>query len=207
MNEPIVFIEDCTNCNHTGREPGFGPNHHCRTCWGRSKKDVPVAEEPNVKRAPVTFRYDSINPSFLKMMAEIGHYAAEKYGSWEQYTNARLTGEKSPINHIYEHLRQYQMGEPYDHFEGDVGRHLVAVAYNAMMEWFYYKRWGPERHPLTIEPAINGDPTPGDCRCRTSLRLNYPNEGWFGPCEDGRSHQVQCPVAVRAEEKQKGGGR
>ena len=37
MTEQIVYVEDCTHCNHTGREPGYGPNHHCRTCWGRSK--------------------------------------------------------------------------------------------------------------------------------------------------------------------------
>lgn len=106
-----------------------------------------------VKRQPVTFRYDAINPYFLKMLAEIGHYATEKYGSWEQYSKARLVGEKGPINHIYEHLRQYVMGEPYDHFEGDVGRHLAAVAYNAMIEWHYYKRFGHAPHPLSLVAA------------------------------------------------------
>ena len=87
------------------------------------------------------------------MLAEIGHYAAEKYGSWEQYSKARLIGEKGPINHIYEHLRQYVMGERYDHFEGDVGRHLAAVAYNASMEWHYLKKFGHVAHPLTL-PSV-----------------------------------------------------
>ena len=47
MSDPVVFVEDCTHCNHTGREPGYGPNHHCRTCWGRSK---PADHPPKVMR-------------------------------------------------------------------------------------------------------------------------------------------------------------
>lgn len=35
-----VAIEDCTHCNHTGREPGYGLNHYCRRCWGRTKVDI-----------------------------------------------------------------------------------------------------------------------------------------------------------------------
>ena len=105
----------------------------------------PVGE---VRRDPVKFRYDAVLPGFLRQLAEVGHYAAEKYGSWEQYLDARLEGNKSPVNHIYEHLRQYQEGEAYDHFEGDVSRHLVAVAYNAMMEWAYCRLCGPPKHPF-----------------------------------------------------------
>ena len=81
-------------------------------------------------------------------MAELAHYATERYGSWEQYLGARLEGEKSPLNHIYCHLQQYADGEPYDHFDGDVSRHLVAVAYNALMEWAYVKMYGHRPHPL-----------------------------------------------------------
>lgn len=103
------------------------------------------------RRVPVDFRYDALNPTFLKWLARIGSYAAEKYGAWEQYREARLTGEKSPVNHIYEHLRSFQMGEPYDHFDGDVRWHLVAVAYNAMMEFYYVTRFGFVKHPLDHE--------------------------------------------------------
>lgn len=138
----------CSVCRHT-----LGDVCSPTVCGRAGVLISPPTEEP-VKRVPVAFRYDAINPAFLKMMAEIGHYASEKYGSWSQYMNARLTGDKSPVNHIYEHLRQYVMGERYDHFEGDVGRHLVAVAYNAMMEWAYYKTWGHLKHPLTIDPSI-----------------------------------------------------
>jgi hypothetical protein len=106
------------------------------------------SKEGSVQRVPVDFRYDAINPAFLHMLAKIAHYAAEKYGSWEQYTNARLTGEKSPINHIYEHLRQYQISEEHDRF-GDPEWHLAVIAYNAMMEFYYARRWGVEEHPTT----------------------------------------------------------
>jgi hypothetical protein len=43
------------------------------------------------------------------------------------------------------------MGEKYDHFEGDVRRHLAAIAYNAMMEFHYVSRFGHVRHPLTVD--------------------------------------------------------
>ena len=91
-------------------------------------------------RHPVAYRYDAVDPAFLLAMAEIGAYGEKKYGRWDNYKSSRLRGEGGPINHIYEHLRQYRMREKYDHFEGDVGRHLVAVAYNAMMEYWYYQR-------------------------------------------------------------------
>jgi hypothetical protein len=108
-----------------------------------------TATTPEAKRDPVEFRYDAVLPGFLKQLAEIGHYASQKYGSWDSYLAGRLTGEKSPVNHIYEHLRAYAEGEPYEHFEGDVSRHLVAVSYNAMMMWAYHKLYGPAKHPFT----------------------------------------------------------
>jgi hypothetical protein len=103
-----------------------------------------------VKREPVDFDYAAVNPTFLHMMARIGAYAAEKYGAWEQYTGARLVGDKAPVNHIFDHLRKYVQGERYDHFDGDPRWHLVAVAYNAMMEFWYHSRFGFAPHPLTL---------------------------------------------------------
>jgi hypothetical protein len=105
---------------------------------------------PEVKRQPVDFRYDALNWDFIKLLAQIAHYAAGKYGAAEQYTGARLTEDKSPINHIYEHLRQYQTGENHDHF-GDPAFHLAAIAYNAMMEFYYHDRFGHVKSPLVIE--------------------------------------------------------
>jgi hypothetical protein len=110
-----------------------------------------MSEDDKPNRVPVDFRYDAVHPTFLHWMARIGSYADTKYGAWEQYTRARLVGEKAPVNHIFDHLRKYQMGEAYDHFDGDVRWHLVAVAYNAMMAFYYHSKWGPEVHPLALE--------------------------------------------------------
>jgi hypothetical protein len=93
------------------------------------------------KRFPVSFRWDGLNWDFLKMLAEIADYADKKYGSCEQYTNSRLEGNASPINHAYEHLRSYLAGEPHDHFK-DPRYHLAAAAYGCMMEFFYHTKWG-----------------------------------------------------------------
>lgn len=99
-------------------------------------------------RVPVGFNFGGLNWDFLKLMAEIVPYADVKYKSFAQYTKSRMTGDASPVNHMAEHLRQYMMDEPYDHFDGDRGRHLVAIAYNSMIEWWYLKNFGPETHPL-----------------------------------------------------------
>lgn len=107
-----------------------------------------MSDDDQPKRVPVDFNYEAVNPDFLKRLAMIGSYAAEKYGSWHQYTRARLVGEKSPINHAYEHIRCYVAGEPYDKFDGDPKWHLVAAAYNLMMSYFYDQKFGRIEHPL-----------------------------------------------------------
>jgi hypothetical protein len=101
-------------------------------------------------RKPVAYRYDALNPDFLRLLADIAGYADQKYGAAEQYTSSRLVKEASPVNHIYEHLRQYQVGEPYDHFDGDPAYHLAAVAYNAMMEFWYLRTHGHLLNPLVV---------------------------------------------------------
>lgn len=105
------------------------------------QKQAYEALEAQAKRAPVKYRYDALWPDFLRLMADIGGIADQKYahlGGVFNYTKTRLEGEASPINHIYEHLREYRLKVPYDnHEDGDIGRHLAAIAYNAMMEWWY----------------------------------------------------------------------
>lgn len=110
---------------------------------------------PDDRRArhPVNYRYDALNPEFEKMLAMIASYADEKYGDCHLYARLeeRLRGEKSPINHMREHMRQYVMQEPYDKFDGDLGWHLAAIAYNAMMELFYLRKFGTVKHGLVLE--------------------------------------------------------
>jgi hypothetical protein len=124
-----------------------------------------MSDEKTVKREPVDFDFTALNWDFIKQLAQIPPYAAEKYGSWEQYRDARLRGEKSPLNHIFEHARMYMMGEPYEKFDAHLGRHLVAIAYNAMMEWYYLHRWGHEMHALSLQsPPTVLPPTPAAVR-------------------------------------------
>ena len=94
------------------------------------------------KREPVNYQFQALNWQFIKLLAEIASYAADKYGSAEQYTNSPLTGEKSPMNHIMEHARQYMASEDHDKFGDRHEMHLAAIAYNAMMEYYYYKHSG-----------------------------------------------------------------
>lgn len=102
------------------------------------------------KRVPVTYQYHKLNWDFIKLMAEIAHYASEKYGSAEQYADSRLVGEKSPMNHIAEHIRQYMTGEDHDHFKDQI-YHLAAIAYNAMMEALYLRRFGQDVSRLNLK--------------------------------------------------------
>lgn len=103
---------------------------------------IKPSDEGAVKRHPVDFQYHRLNWQFLKMMGMIAHYADEKYGHTEQYTLGRLEGDKSPLNHISEHMRQYITDEPHDRF-GNRSFHLAAIAYNAMMEFYYNEHGGP----------------------------------------------------------------
>jgi hypothetical protein len=106
-----------------------------------------------VKRVPVDFDFSSLSPDFLRGLAKIAVFAAEKYGSALQYTNARLEGEKSPANHAISHILHYLNGDPYDRWDGDVRWHLVAAAYNCGMEYWYCAKWGHVRHLLTVDEA------------------------------------------------------
>lgn len=110
-------------------------------------------DEKKPIRVSVDYIYEAINPEFLHGFARIGGYAAEKYGAWDQYTHARLVGEKSPLNHAQDHMRQFRIRKPYDRWDGDIRWHLVAAGYNLMMEYFYTSKWGPIDHPLVIPAA------------------------------------------------------
>lgn len=95
-------------------------------------------QKEEAKREPVKYRYDVLYWNFIHAMAEIGHFGAEKYGD-HNYRQPGLTREKSPINHIANHLRQFIECNKYDHIE--VGQatkyHLAAIAFNAMMQFYY----------------------------------------------------------------------
>jgi len=126
------------------------------------KKRQPIMSDNQPKRDPVQFDYTALNWTFLRRVARIPLHAAEKYGSWDQYKDARLVGEKSPINHALDHLAKYMNGEPYDRWDGAVDWHLVAAAYNCMMEFFYFARFGHAMHPLAaaLKEALTREAPP-----------------------------------------------
>lgn len=109
----------------------------------------PATNKP--KRIPVDYLYTGLNWDFIKLLAKVAHYASEKYGSATQYGDGPLEGEKDPINHIYEHLRQFLSGEPHDRF-GDRAYHLAAIAYNAMMAFLYLRRGWMYQQPHVLFP-------------------------------------------------------
>jgi len=117
------------------------------------------ADEPKVKRLPVDTIFTALNPEFMRRLAKIASYASEKYGSWEQYTRARLDGEKSCISHAIDHVMHYQAGDRYDHFDGATEWHLVAAAYNLMMQFYYHSVFGPEPSPWRVVdlPEVEGE--------------------------------------------------
>lgn len=110
--------------------------------WGKCKVNFPLKKE--AKRDPVNYRYDILYWNFIHAMAEIGHFGAEKYGDFN-YRQPGLVREKSPINHIANHLRHYLEGHMYDHNEIGSSKkyHLAAIAFNAMMEFWHYENDPP----------------------------------------------------------------
>jgi hypothetical protein len=102
---------------------------HLQGCIG------PIKE---AKRDSCEIRYDILDPDFEELMGKIADYGAKKYGdlNWHK---SRLTGDKSPMNHIRKHLAAYLRNQPYDHTEIGTHRkiHLAAIAFNAMMEFWY----------------------------------------------------------------------
>ena len=99
-------------------------------------------KEQGVNRVKVSFDYEGLNWDFIKLKAEIAAYATGKYGSADQYADIYPQGEQSPINHIAEHMRMYLAREPHDKF-GTLKHQLAAIAYNAMMEFYYLEHGGP----------------------------------------------------------------
>lgn len=117
-------------------------------------------QSKEAKRNEVDYLYTGLNWDFIKLMAQIAKYAEGKYSRAENYVDSRLIGEKSPINHIYEHLRLYQTREAHDHF-GTLSHQLAAIAYNALMEYYYLVHAGGPTvscelyRPMEVSPVAD----------------------------------------------------
>lgn len=90
------------------------------------------------QRQEIEARYDLIEPEFEKALATLMAIGGRKYGD-ANYKRSRLTGNRSPINHIKNHLQLYCCKREYDHPELGVESkfHLISIAANAMMEFWY----------------------------------------------------------------------
>lgn len=115
------------------REKGYQANQHA---W--IEPSVRYTENPQATRTPLNVRYDLLEASFLRAMAQVGQHGAEKFGEGN-YKLSRMKGKDSPANHIMNHLGSYMLHEQYNHPEigHDRKYHLAAIAFNAMMEYFY----------------------------------------------------------------------
>jgi hypothetical protein len=91
-------------------------------------------------------QYEFLNAKFLEAMNEIGSYGNDKYGKDSFHQRAKA-GDRSRgslartdpeviINHAQNHGSEYLAGVPHDHFH--TRKHqLAAVAFNAMMEFYF----------------------------------------------------------------------
>lgn len=89
--------------------------------------------------------YEFLSPAFLEAMNDIGRYGSEKYGT-DSFQARRLKGDTSRslrrcepqaiADHAREHFSMYLNHLPHDHFGTDKHQ-LAAVAFNAMMEFYF----------------------------------------------------------------------
>jgi hypothetical protein len=92
-------------------------------------------------RNEIKLRYDLLDFNFIEAMAKIAHYGVITYGEGN-WRKSRLVRDKSPINHIIKHVKQFLGKEEYDHPEIGKGykMQLAAIAFNAMMEFYYVEK-------------------------------------------------------------------
>ena len=118
-----IAVEDCTNCNHTGHEPGYGPNHHCRTCWGRSRVDLAVIAAGNTKSPnPKDAIAGAKVPLHLLSPIASAHWALAQFAGALKYGfyNWRGTTVKSMVyaSAAKRHIDAYISGEEFDPVDG-----------------------------------------------------------------------------------------
>ena len=79
---------------------------------------------------------DIIDVNFLKALVENGILGCRQHNdtTWKQENRP----ERDPFEHLLGHAEKYQNSE--QHELGDETYHLVAIAYNAMMEYYWAVR-------------------------------------------------------------------
>ena len=124
--------------------------------------------------------HEFLSPQFLEAMNDIGRYGFEKYGE-QSFQERRLNGDRSrgSLNrcstskigeHIREHYRLYMAQVPHDHF-GTRRHQLAAVAFNAMMEFYFA---GERKQPRTIGTTARVLTLKGLMKLRDDLKGEDP---------------------------------
>jgi hypothetical protein len=110
--------------------------------------------------------YEFLSPAFLSAMNDIGRYGNEKYKD-QSFHARRKQGDCSRgglkrnkpqviADHAREHFNQYLSYEAHDHFGTDKHQ-LAAVAFNAMMEFYYAGLEDAQVEPSTRQSeAVSG---------------------------------------------------
>lgn len=97
-------------------------------------------------KKPTQSEVEFLISEFLEAMNDIGRYGHEKYGA-DSFHTRREVGDSSRgtlartstdeiRKHAAAHFEMYQRGELHDHF-GTLRHQLAAVAFNAMMEFYF----------------------------------------------------------------------
>ena len=90
--------------------------------------------------------YQFLDKTFLSAMNDIGRLGFEKYRDQSFHAlrtaatgrspNDPRTARKAICRHIQEHVAAYEDGTPHDVFQ-TLGHQMAAVAFNAMMEFYF----------------------------------------------------------------------
>lgn len=80
--------------------------------------------------------FELLDREFINEMVYLGKAGCRQHDddTWKEPTRPK----RSPVNHMAGHLWQYTSGHKHD--LGDRRYHLVAIAYNAMMEFYWMTR-------------------------------------------------------------------
>lgn len=107
--------------------------------------------------------YQFLLPQFLSDMDDIGRYGHEKYGKFSFHHRRELgdnsrgdhprTTPEAIAEHAGDHFKMHLAGTLHDHF-GTRRHQLAAVAFNAMMEYYFS---GFEDEHDTPQTAIAGE--------------------------------------------------
>lgn len=139
--------------------------HPLSTSCAKSLTSISIKDSKLVKgtakRESVGYLFTVLDWNFIKALAQLAKHGSDKYDDPNDpvpnYQKGVLTRDKSPINHLCNHLTSYQLREPHDHL-GSPKWHLVAIAFNAMIEFFHFKELEFKHHKITYNfdpPAAN----------------------------------------------------